>query len=569
MRQEIAGPGSSSRAQRTFTLTGRVLEMLHLDGPLLAAVLAVCAAGLIVLYSAAGENVGIFLGQAARVGLGLGVLVVVAQIPPRLMRAGAPWLFALGVMLLVAVAVVGDVSMGAQRWLDLKVVRFQPSEIMKLAVPLACAWYLHDRPLPPDLRTVVVVGVAVLVPTLLIAEQPDLGTALLVASGGALVVLLAGLQLRYIFGLGALVLAAVPVAWHFMHDYQRQRVLTFLDPQNDPLGAGYHTIQSQIAIGSGGLFGKGYMNGSQAQLEFLPERSTDFIFAVIGEEWGLVGLGVLMALYMMVIARGLYIAVQAQDTFSRLMAGALTLTFTVYVFVNSGMVAGLLPVVGVAVLVPTLLIAEQPDLGTALLVASGGALVVLLAGLQLRYIFGLGALVRAAVPVAWHFMHDYQRQRVLTFLDPQNDPLGAGYHTIQSQIAIGSGGLFGKGYMNGSQAQLEFLPERSTDFIFAVIGEEWGLVGLGVLMVLYLMVIARGLYIAVQAQDTFSRLMAGALTLTFTVYVFVNSGMVAGLLPVVGVPLPLVSYGGTSLVTLMAGFGILMSIHSRRKLVST
>ena len=347
MRQEIAGPGYSSRAQRTFTLTGRVLEMLHLDGPLLAAVLAVCTAGLIVLYSAAGENVGIFLGQAARVGLGLGVLVVVAQVPPRLMRAGAPWLFALGVLLLVAVALVGDVSMGAQRWLDLKVVRFQPSEIMKLAVPLACAWYLHDRPLPPDLRTVVVVGVAVLVPTLLIAEQPDLGTALLVASGGALVVLLAGLQLRYIFGLGALVLAAVPVAWHFMHDYQRQRVLTFLDPQNDPLGAGYHTIQSQIAIGSGGLFGKGYMNGSQAQLEFLPERSTDFIFAVIGEEWGLVGLGVLMALYLMVIARGLYIAVQAQDTFSRLMAGALTLTFTVYVFVNSGMVAGLLPVVGV------------------------------------------------------------------------------------------------------------------------------------------------------------------------------------------------------------------------------
>ena len=347
MRREIAGPGYSSRAQRTFTLTGRVLEMLHLDGPLLTAVLAVCTAGLIVLYSAAGENVGIFLGQAARVGLGLAVLVVVAQVPPRLMRTGAPWLFALGVLLLVAVALVGDVSMGAQRWLDLKVVRFQPSEIMKLAVPLACAWYLHDRPLPPDLRTVIVVGVAVLVPTLLIAEQPDLGTALLVASGGALVVLLAGLQLRYIFGLGALVLAAVPVAWHFMHDYQRQRVLTFLDPQNDPLGAGYHTIQSQIAIGSGGLFGKGYMNGSQAQLEFLPERSTDFIFAVIGEEWGLVGLGVLMVLYLMVIARGLYIAVQAQDTFSRLMAGALTLTFTVYVFVNSGMVAGLLPVVGV------------------------------------------------------------------------------------------------------------------------------------------------------------------------------------------------------------------------------
>jgi rod shape determining protein RodA len=274
-------------------------------------------------------------------------MTAIAQIPPRVMRIGAPFLFAVGVLLLIAVAVAGDVAMGARRWLDLGVVRFQPSEIMKIAVPLACAWYLHERPLPPDLRSIAVVGLAILVPTLLIAKQPDLGTALLVTAGGALVVLLAGLQLRYILGLGALVVAAVPVAWHFMHDYQRQRVLTFLDPQTDPLGAGYHTIQSQIAIGSGGLFGKGYMNGSQAQLEFLPERSTDFIFAVIGEEWGLVGCLVLMALYMMVIARGLYIATQAQDTFSRLIAGSLTLTFAVYVFVNSGMVAGLLPVVGV------------------------------------------------------------------------------------------------------------------------------------------------------------------------------------------------------------------------------
>ena len=275
------------------------------------------------------------------------MLVAVAQVPPRIMRAGAPWLYLVGVLLLVAVAVKGDIAMGAQRWLDLGFVRFQPSEIMKIAMPLACAWYLHDRPLPPDLRSLVVLGVAILVPALLIAEQPDLGTALLVTAGGGLVVLLAGLQARYMVGLGALLAAAVPVAWHFMHDYQRRRVFTFLNPQEDPLGAGYHTIQSQIAIGSGGLFGKGYMNGSQAQLEFLPERSTDFIFAVIGEEWGLVGLGVLMALYMLVIARGLYIAVQAQDTFSRLMAGALTLTFAVYVFVNSGMVAGLLPVVGV------------------------------------------------------------------------------------------------------------------------------------------------------------------------------------------------------------------------------
>ncbi len=318
MRIDIAGPGYSSRAQRTLTFSGRVLEALHLDGPLLLAVLAVCTAGLVVLFSAAGEDVGVFLRQAARVGLGLGVMVAVAQVPPRVLRAVAPWLYAVGVLLLVAVALVGDIAMGAQRWLDLGFIRFQPSEIMKIALPV-----------------------------LLIAEQPDLGTSLLVAAGGGLVVLLAGLQLRYILGLGALLAGAVPVLWHFLHDYQRQRVLTFLNPQNDPLGAGYHTIQSQIAIGSGGVFGKGYMNGSQAHLEFLPERSTDFIFAVIGEEWGLVGLAVLMVLYLFVLARGLYIAVQGQDTFCRLIAGALTLLFAVYIFVNSGMVAGLLPVVGV------------------------------------------------------------------------------------------------------------------------------------------------------------------------------------------------------------------------------
>jgi rod shape determining protein RodA len=347
MKVEIAGPGYSSRAQRTLTLTGRLVEVLHLDGWLLVAVLAVCTAGLVVLFSAAGEDLGVFLRQAARVCLALGVMVAVAQIPPRLLRVGAPFLYALGVMLLVAVAVKGDIAMGAQRWLDLGVVRFQPSEIMKIAVPLACAWFMHERPLPPDFPTILVLGLAIIVPTLLIAEQTDLGTALLVGAGGIMVVLLGGLQLRYIIGMGALVVGAVPIVWHFLHDYQRSRVLTFLNPQNDPLGAGYHTIQSQIAIGSGGLFGKGYMHGSQAQLEFLPERSTDFIFAVIGEEWGLVGLVVLIVLYLFVIARGLFIAVQAQDTFSRLIAGGLTLLFTVYVLVNSGMVAGLLPVVGV------------------------------------------------------------------------------------------------------------------------------------------------------------------------------------------------------------------------------
>jgi rod shape determining protein RodA len=348
MRTEIAGPGYSSRAQRTFTLTGRLFDALHIDGPLLLSVLAVCAVGLVVLYSAAGEDIHIFIGQAARVGLGLGVLIFVAQVPPRVLRIGAPFLYGVGLLLLIAVAVVGDTAMGAQRWLDLGFIRFQPSEIMKIAVPMCCAWYLHERPLPPAFTTLVTVALIVLVPTLLIAEQPDLGTALLVAAGGGLVILLAGLQLGYMLGLGAVIAAAVPIVWKFLlHDYQRQRVLTFLNPQNDPLGAGYHTIQSQIAIGSGGIFGKGYMNGSQAQLEFLPERSTDFIFAVIGEEWGLVGCIVLMALYLLIIGRGLYIAAQAQDTFTRLMAGGLSLLFSVYVFVNSGMVAGLLPVVGV------------------------------------------------------------------------------------------------------------------------------------------------------------------------------------------------------------------------------
>jgi rod shape determining protein RodA len=347
MKGEIAGPGYSSRAKRTFTLSGRLLEALHLDGPLLLGVLAVCTVGLVVLFSAGGEDVGVFLRQATRVAIGLTVLIAAAQVPPRVLRALAPWAYAGGVMLLVAVALVGEISMGAQRWLDLGIVRFQPSEIMKIAVPLACAWFLQERPLPPSFGTLMVLAVAIMVPVLLIAEQPDLGTSLLVAAGGVLVVLLAGLQLRYILGLGAVVGAAVPVVWANLHDYQRQRVLTFLNPQEDPLGAGYHTIQSQIAIGSGGVFGKGYMHGSQAQLEFLPERSTDFIFAVIGEEWGLVGLAVLIGLYLLVIARGLYIAMQAQDTFTRLVAGALTLLFAVYMFVNAGMVAGLLPVVGV------------------------------------------------------------------------------------------------------------------------------------------------------------------------------------------------------------------------------
>ncbi|MES1195675.1 MAG: rod shape-determining protein RodA, partial [Steroidobacter sp.] len=250
-------------------------------------------------------------------------------------------------LVLLLVMIKGSTALGAQRWLDLKFVRFQPSEIMKLAMPLFCAWYVHERPLPPSLRDIAILTVVILIPTVLIAKQPDLGTALLVFAAGSTALLLSGLRKRYILGVLLLMIPAAWIGWTHMHDYQRQRVITFLDPQSDPLGSGYHIIQSQIAIGSGGVFGKGYLNGSQAQLEFLPERATDFIFAVIGEEWGLIGLATILLLYLFIIGRCLFIASNAQDTFSRILCGTLALTFAVYVFVNTGMVTGLLPVVGV------------------------------------------------------------------------------------------------------------------------------------------------------------------------------------------------------------------------------
>ncbi len=338
----------TSRAQRTLTGSARLLFALHLDGPLFIGLSLLVGVGGIVLFSASGRSISMLETKAIHFGLALVVMIALAQVPPRMIRMATPWAYLLGVILLTAVMVTGDVAMGAQRWLDLGVVRFQPSELMKIAVPLACAWYLHERPLPPTLPAVIVLLLGILLPTLLIAEQPDLGTSLLVATAGGMVVLLAGLRLRYIFGALALLVPTAVIAWQFLlHDYQRQRVLTFLDPQNDPLGAGYHIIQSQIAIGSGGIFGKGYLRGSQAQLEFLPERSTDFVFAVIGEEWGLIGLVTVLLLFLFVVGRALYLAATAQDTFARLASGSIALTFCVYVFVNSGMVIGLLPVVGV------------------------------------------------------------------------------------------------------------------------------------------------------------------------------------------------------------------------------
>ena len=343
----IYGELGDSRTKRTVTGMARVLRALRLDGMLLSGLVAVTCFGLFVLYSAAGESTALWLNQLARVGIGFTLLVVLAQVPDHFMRMLSPVVYAIGLVLLVVVAFAGDIGKGAQRWLDLGVVRFQPSEIMKLAVPMMCAWYLHQRALPPSFRDVCVVMLIVLLPVALVAEQPDLGTALLIAAAGMIVLVMGGLSPLYIAGFLAVVGATVPVAWHYMHDYQRQRVLTLLDPQSDALGAGYHIIQSQIAIGSGGVFGKGWMNGSQAQLEFLPERSTDFIFAVIGEELGLLGLAALLVGYLFIVGRGMAMSLQCRDAFSRLVAGSIALTFFVYAFVNAGMVMGLLPVVGV------------------------------------------------------------------------------------------------------------------------------------------------------------------------------------------------------------------------------
>ncbi len=325
---------------------GHIFRRLHIDGPLLGGILLICTLGLVVLYSAVGENMRLWVNQLVRLGVAFVGMFIVAQMSPEFLRRWTPWGFLAGLILLVLVLTTGEVGQGAKRWLDLG-IRFQPSEIMKLAVPMMGAWYLHDRRLPPRAGQLLLLALMIVVPTLLIARQPDLGTALLIAASGLIVIVLAGLSIRLMIALAVLSVPGALVLWNFMQEYQKQRVLTLLNPDSDPLGAGYNIIQSKIAIGSGGLFGKGWTNGSQAQLEYLPERDTDFIFAVMGEELGLLGVLSLICLYVFVIGRGLYIAIQAPDTYSRLLAGSISLTFFVYVFVNTAMVTGLVPVVGI------------------------------------------------------------------------------------------------------------------------------------------------------------------------------------------------------------------------------
>lgn len=323
------------------------MRLVRLDWPLLVGLLALIALGLVVSYSAAGQSELVLRNQLIRVAVGLGVLLVVSQTTPPLLLRWAPALYVGTVALLVVVELLGVVGQGAQRWLDLGVVRFQPSELAKITVPMMLAWYLSDKALPVDLRSTLIALALLVVPVALIMVQPDLGTSLLVAGAALAVVFLSGVPWRWLLISAGGVLATAPLAWSLMEDYQRGRVMTLLDPERDPLGSGYHIIQSKIAVGSGGLYGKGWLEGSQSQLDFIPESSTDFIFAVYAEEFGLVGNLLLIGLYALLLWRGLHISMNAHESFSRLLGGSLVFSFAVYVIVNIGMVTGVLPVVGV------------------------------------------------------------------------------------------------------------------------------------------------------------------------------------------------------------------------------
>lgn len=326
----------------------RFWKIFAIDWLLLFGLLAITGYGLIVLYSASGGSERMFISRLVQVSLGLGLMLVMAMFPPRFYEKLSPYLYVLCVILLILVDVAGETSKGAQRWLNLGFVRFQPSEIAKLAVPLMVATYLGNRALPPNFKDTVIALAIIMVPTLLVAIQPDLGTSILVCAAGLFVLFLAGLSWKLIAAGAVFVAGFIPIMWFYlMHDYQKTRVMTLLDPEKDPLGAGYHIIQSKIAIGSGGIEGKGWMEGTQSQLEFLPEPHTDFIFSVLSEEHGMIGVLILLAIYLFIIGRGLIVGAKSSSSFGRILSGGTALLFFVYVFVNIGMVSGILPVVGV------------------------------------------------------------------------------------------------------------------------------------------------------------------------------------------------------------------------------
>lgn len=323
------------------------VKSIHVDLPLLGLLLALVALGMLILYSASNQNLSMVLRQSMRLFFALTVMMFFAMIPPHKYKIWTPWIYSLGLILLLAVMMMGKIGKGAQRWLDLGLFRFQPSEIMKLAIPMMAAWYFDRKSLPIDIKPLITASLMIFIPALLIAKQPDLGTAIMVAASGLSVIFLAGISMRVLGVISLMIAFAAPLIWHLMHDYQKQRIYTLLNPEQDPLGSGYHIIQSKIAIGSGGAFGKGWLEGSQSHLNFLPEHATDFIFAVSGEELGFAGCTILIILVILISLRGLHIARNAQTSFSRLLAASLAMTFFLSAFVNIGMVMGILPVVGV------------------------------------------------------------------------------------------------------------------------------------------------------------------------------------------------------------------------------
>ncbi|MEN9465671.1 MAG: hypothetical protein RL217_1852 [Pseudomonadota bacterium] len=335
--------------QSGFSASKMWFARLHLDLPLVLLLLALACTGLLVLYSGSGRSIEMVGRQSLHFLAGFTVMLVLAQLPPRAFQTSAIWFYGLGVLTLTAVLLFGTEAKGAQRWLSLPgLPRFQPSELMKLALPMTIAWFMAKRPMPARFKDVVQALVLILIPTLLILKQPDLGTAILICATGVLVIFFAGLSWTLIISMVGVVAAITPVMWMFvMHDYQKRRVLTFLDPENDPLGSGWNIIQSKTAIGSGGIQGKGWLLGSQSHLEFLPESHTDFIIAVLAEELGLIGVLLLLCLYLAIVLRALYLASQSDSLFGKLLAASLAVTFFIYVFVNIGMVSGILPVVGV------------------------------------------------------------------------------------------------------------------------------------------------------------------------------------------------------------------------------
>lgn len=318
-----------------------------IDIPLTVCLMILCAVSLLILWSAGGESPRIIFSQGVRMGVAVVVMLAIAQVRPETLFRVAPIVFAVGMIMLVLVLVVGYTGKGAQRWLNLGFMRFQPSELMKIAVPMMVAWVLTRKSLPPSNLNLFFAALVLAAPAALILKQPDLGTTILILMSGALIIFLAGFAWKYIAAIFAMTAVAIPILYQFLHPYQQRRIQTLFDPWEDPLGAGYHIIQSMIAIGSGGAQGKGWLDGSQSQLEFIPERHTDFIFSVFAEEHGFIGFLLLLVLYFIITGRGLYIAYYTKDTFSRLIAGSLSMTFFFYVFVNIGMVSGMLPVVGV------------------------------------------------------------------------------------------------------------------------------------------------------------------------------------------------------------------------------